>query len=171
MRQIRNRHPQNIAGPLGHVLDTVVDQCHQRGELVGGGPQAGLEDRQHPLPEQKRVGHVTIRGSPAMSALRGRTAPPHYCEGEAQRGRTRPGQDSRHHSSLRTHPPWAAGAYLTAVHDKLREEVDELTAAKTTDTVIEEAADVVEILIALAGDRGATLDSILDAAQRKRAER
>jgi hypothetical protein len=35
-----------------------------RGELVGGGAQAGLEDRDHPLPEQKRVGRVTAHGAP-----------------------------------------------------------------------------------------------------------
>ena len=65
----------------------------------------------------------------------------------------------------------AAGPYQAALHDKLHEEVDELSAAGTTDAVIEEAADIVEVLIAIAGERGATLDNILDAAQRKRTER
>jgi predicted house-cleaning noncanonical NTP pyrophosphatase (MazG superfamily) len=65
----------------------------------------------------------------------------------------------------------AAGAYRTALYDKLREEVDEHIAARTTDAVIEEGADVVEVITAIAADRGVTLDGILDAAQRKRAER
>lgn len=65
----------------------------------------------------------------------------------------------------------AAGAYRAALLEKLREEVGELIAARTTDVVIEEAADVVEVLIAIAGDQGVTLDSILDAVRRKRVER
>lgn len=64
-----------------------------------------------------------------------------------------------------------ADAYQTALHDKLREEVDELVAARTADAVIDEAADIVEVLIAIAGERGVGLDSILDAAQRKRADK
>jgi predicted house-cleaning noncanonical NTP pyrophosphatase (MazG superfamily) len=65
----------------------------------------------------------------------------------------------------------AVGAYRTALHDKLREEVDELIAATATHALIEEAADIVEVLIAIVGDRGVTLARILDAAQRKRAAR
>lgn len=65
----------------------------------------------------------------------------------------------------------AVHAYRMALHEKLDEEVRELITARTTDAVIEEAADIVEVLTAIAADRGATLDSILDAAQRKRAER
>jgi predicted house-cleaning noncanonical NTP pyrophosphatase (MazG superfamily) len=57
-----------------------------------------------------------------------------------------------------------AGAYQTALAGKLGEQVAELTTTRTTHAIIEKAADAV-------GDRGATLDSILDAAQRKRAER
>ena len=49
-----------------------------------------------------------------------------------------------------------AGGYRTALHDKLREEVDELIPARTTDAVVEEAADVVEVLIGIAGDWGVT---------------
>jgi predicted house-cleaning noncanonical NTP pyrophosphatase (MazG superfamily) len=48
----------------------------------------------------------------------------------------------------------AASAYRTALYDKLREEVDELIAARTTDAIIEEAADLVEVLIAIGGDPG-----------------
>jgi predicted house-cleaning noncanonical NTP pyrophosphatase (MazG superfamily) len=64
-----------------------------------------------------------------------------------------------------------ASAYRTALHDKLDEEVNELIAARTTDAVIEEAADIVEVLIAMAGEWGVSFDSILNAAQRKRRER
>jgi predicted house-cleaning noncanonical NTP pyrophosphatase (MazG superfamily) len=62
-------------------------------------------------------------------------------------------------------------AYRTALHDKLNEEVRELGAAPTRDAVVEETADIVEVLIAIAGDWGVTLESVLDAARRKRAER
>jgi predicted house-cleaning noncanonical NTP pyrophosphatase (MazG superfamily) len=65
----------------------------------------------------------------------------------------------------------AAGAYRAALHDKLREEVDELIAALTTDTAIEEAADIVEVLIAMGGEWGVSFDSILDFAQQKRMAR
>jgi predicted house-cleaning noncanonical NTP pyrophosphatase (MazG superfamily) len=64
----------------------------------------------------------------------------------------------------------AAGPYRVALRDKLREEVDELIAARTVDAVIEEAADILEVLTAIAAEHGVTLDDILDAAQRKRAE-
>lgn len=64
-----------------------------------------------------------------------------------------------------------ADTYQTALHDKLREEADELIAAHTTGAVIDEAADIVEVLIAIAAERGASLDSILDAAHRKRAQK
>ncbi|BBY07109.1 nucleoside triphosphate pyrophosphohydrolase [Mycobacterium noviomagense] len=63
------------------------------------------------------------------------------------------------------------GQYREALHDKLREEVDELFAASTPEAVIDEAADIVEVLTAIAGDQGASFGSILDAAQRKRSER
>jgi predicted house-cleaning noncanonical NTP pyrophosphatase (MazG superfamily) len=65
----------------------------------------------------------------------------------------------------------ARGAYLAALRDKLREEVDELIAVTATHALIEEAADIVEVLTTIAADRDVTLDSILDAAQRKRVER
>jgi predicted house-cleaning noncanonical NTP pyrophosphatase (MazG superfamily) len=64
----------------------------------------------------------------------------------------------------------AAGAFRTALQDKLREEVDELIAARTTDAVIEEAADVLEVLTAIAAEHGVSLTRIVDVAQRKRAE-
>ena len=65
----------------------------------------------------------------------------------------------------------ATDAYRTALTDKLREEVAELIAAKDAHAVIEEAADVLEVLTAIAAEHGATLDTIVDIARRKRAER
>jgi len=64
----------------------------------------------------------------------------------------------------------AAGAYRTALQDKLREEVDELIATTATDALIEEAADVLEVLQAIAAEHGVILTDIVDAARRKRAE-
>ena len=55
--------------------------------------------------------------------------------------------------------------------DKLREEVAELAAAQTSEAVLEEAADVLEVLTAIAAEHGATLDTIVDIARRKREER
>jgi predicted house-cleaning noncanonical NTP pyrophosphatase (MazG superfamily) len=59
----------------------------------------------------------------------------------------------------------AAGAYRIALYDKLREEVDELIAARTTDAVIEEAADILEVLTAIAAEHGVSLARIVDVAQ------
>lgn len=64
----------------------------------------------------------------------------------------------------------AAGAYLPALHDKVREEVDELIATTTTESLVEEAADVLEVLQTIAHQYGATLADIVNAAHRKRAE-
>ena len=61
--------------------------------------------------------------------------------------------------------------YRTALLDKLREEVAELIAAATSDAVIEEAADVLEVLTAIAAWHGGTLDNIVGVARSKRAER
>ncbi len=61
--------------------------------------------------------------------------------------------------------------YRIALLDKLPEEVAELIAAATRDAVIDEAADVLEVLATIAAEHGATLDSIVDVAQSKRAER
>jgi predicted house-cleaning noncanonical NTP pyrophosphatase (MazG superfamily) len=65
----------------------------------------------------------------------------------------------------------ASREFQAALTDKLDEEVAELIAARTTDAVIEEAADVVEVLIAMAGEWGVNLDNILKAADRKRTDR
>jgi len=62
-------------------------------------------------------------------------------------------------------------AYLAALYDKLGEEAAELRGANTADKVVEEAADVLEVLIGLAALRGHTLDDILRVAFAKRTER
>jgi predicted house-cleaning noncanonical NTP pyrophosphatase (MazG superfamily) len=62
-------------------------------------------------------------------------------------------------------------AYRTALKEKLLEEAAELLAARSTHAVVEEAADVLEVLTAIAALEGATLDSIFDVARSKRAER
>ena len=61
--------------------------------------------------------------------------------------------------------------YRTALLDKLREEVAELIAAATRDAVIEEAADVLEVLTAIAAGHGGTVDNIVGVARSKRDER
>jgi predicted house-cleaning noncanonical NTP pyrophosphatase (MazG superfamily) len=58
-----------------------------------------------------------------------------------------------------------------ALGDKLVEEVAELRAASDADAVVEEAADVLEVLLAIVAEHGATLDNIVDIARRKRVER
>ncbi len=63
-----------------------------------------------------------------------------------------------------------AGAYRVALYNKLREEVDELVAATTAEAFIEEAADVLEVLQAIAAEHGLALADIVDAGHRKRAE-
>ena len=62
-------------------------------------------------------------------------------------------------------------AYREALMEKLREEVAELAAEQTREAVLAEAADVLEVLAAIAADHGATLDTIVDVARRKREER
>lgn len=61
--------------------------------------------------------------------------------------------------------------FRAALGDKLVEEVAELRAAGDADAVVEEAADVLEVLLAIVAEHGATLDSIVDIALRKRVER
>lgn len=61
--------------------------------------------------------------------------------------------------------------FRAALGDKLVEEVTELRAAGDADAVVEEAADVLEVLLAIVAEHGATLDSIVDIARRKRVER
>jgi predicted house-cleaning noncanonical NTP pyrophosphatase (MazG superfamily) len=58
-----------------------------------------------------------------------------------------------------------------ALGDKLVEEVAELRAASDADAVVEEAADVLEVLLTIVAEHGATLDNIVDIARRKRVER
>lgn len=63
------------------------------------------------------------------------------------------------------------GDYRRALCEKLLEEVDELALAASAVEVIEEAADVLEVLTALAGSHNITLDRVVSAAQSKREER
>ncbi len=63
------------------------------------------------------------------------------------------------------------GEYRATLDVKLREEVDELIAAQSTEAVIEEAADIVEVLAAVAGTQGHTLENIVAVAERKCAAR
>lgn len=65
----------------------------------------------------------------------------------------------------------SVAAYRDALLDKLHEEAAELSAAKTVESALEEAADVLEVLVAIAAEHGATLDTIGEIAQRKREER
>jgi predicted house-cleaning noncanonical NTP pyrophosphatase (MazG superfamily) len=62
-------------------------------------------------------------------------------------------------------------AFRRALMNKLREEVDELAAAHTTESLLEEAADVLEVLAAIAVEHGAALATIVDIARDKRDER
>jgi predicted house-cleaning noncanonical NTP pyrophosphatase (MazG superfamily) len=61
--------------------------------------------------------------------------------------------------------------FRAALGDKLVEEVAELRAASDADAVVEEAADVLEVLLTIVAEHGATLDNIVDIARRKRVER
>lgn len=61
---------------------------------------------------------------------------------------------------------FAAGVYLAALHEKLREEVDELIAVTTTESLVDEAADVLEGLQAIAAERSVTRADIVDAGHR-----
>ncbi|BBZ18632.1 phosphoribosyl-ATP pyrophosphohydrolase [Mycolicibacterium gadium] len=61
--------------------------------------------------------------------------------------------------------------YRRALIDKLREEVAELAAAPTTESLVEEAADVLGVLTAIAVEHGADLATIGDIARAKRNER
>jgi len=62
-------------------------------------------------------------------------------------------------------------AFRTALQQKLFEEADELRLAGSAQGVVEEAADVLEVLTALVGSYGMSIDTITAAAQAKRAER
>jgi len=62
-------------------------------------------------------------------------------------------------------------AYRSALVEKLYEETAELVAAATAESVLEEAADVLEVLGAIAVMHGGTLNSIIELARQKRADR
>ena len=65
----------------------------------------------------------------------------------------------------------SAGAYRAGLRDMLREEVDELLSAQSTDAILEETADVLEVLTAMATEHGHSLADIVDVVHRKRAEK
>lgn len=60
--------------------------------------------------------------------------------------------------------------YSAALEEKLREEVDELLSAAESDR-LEEAADIYEVLNALVGLLGASMQEVKDLAEAKRASR
>ena len=62
-------------------------------------------------------------------------------------------------------------AFERALHDKLVEETTELCEAKTAGEVLEEAADVLEVLRAIASGHGHDLSEVIRAADAKRAAR
>jgi len=49
VREIDDRHRQRVCQVLWQILDALVDEGHQGGELVRGDPRAGLQDRHHAL--------------------------------------------------------------------------------------------------------------------------
>lgn len=61
--------------------------------------------------------------------------------------------------------------YRRALIDKLNEEVGELAAAENQESILGAAADVVEVVAAIAAEYGADLGTVLDIASRKRTER
>jgi len=62
-------------------------------------------------------------------------------------------------------------SYREALIAKLREEVAELAAEQRSERVFAEAADVLEVLAAIAANHGGSLDTIVNVARRKRMER
>jgi predicted house-cleaning noncanonical NTP pyrophosphatase (MazG superfamily) len=109
-----------------------------------------------------------------MSVAGSRIAPAHYYEGRDFVGKlVRDGIPSIIRSAGRVANVRALDTedFRAALGDKLVEEVAELRAAGDADAVVEEAADVLEILLAIVAEHGATLDSIVDIARRKRVER
>ncbi len=67
MRQRWNRHAQRVFRVGGQVLDAVVDQRHQRGELVGGVALACFEDGDDALAEEEWVCGRVSQGTPSRS--------------------------------------------------------------------------------------------------------
>ncbi len=55
VRQRWNRNVQNIFGVFGQILDAVVNQSHQRRELVGSVALAGFEDGHDTLAEDEGI--------------------------------------------------------------------------------------------------------------------
>jgi predicted house-cleaning noncanonical NTP pyrophosphatase (MazG superfamily) len=61
--------------------------------------------------------------------------------------------------------------YEEALHEKLLEEAAELRNASTPDNRIEEAADVIEVVLGIAEFHGFTVSDVLRIAEKKRAAR
>src|SRR5262245_63287046 len=56
MCELWQRHGERVVLVAGSVLDAVVDQCHQRGELVRRHAAAGLQDGHDALAQRERIG-------------------------------------------------------------------------------------------------------------------
>ncbi|MBT1192570.1 nucleoside triphosphate pyrophosphohydrolase [Rhodococcus kroppenstedtii] len=63
------------------------------------------------------------------------------------------------------------GDYAAALRDKLVEEVGELVEAAESSAILEEAADVFEVLTAIVARHGFTMEHVRLAAERKACER
>ena len=64
-----------------------------------------------------------------------------------------------------------AAEYEGALHDKLMEEATELRESETREDRIEEAADVLEVILGIAQLHGFTFDDVLHRAESKRIAR
>lgn len=111
---------------------------------------------------------------PGLSARVGITARTHYLVVKGIVGklvRDRIPEIIRHSGRVPIVKTLARDAYRTALIDKLYEEVGELTAAESANAVIEEAADIFEVLSAVAAEHGARINDVIEVACRKRSAR
>jgi predicted house-cleaning noncanonical NTP pyrophosphatase (MazG superfamily) len=108
-----------------------------------------------------------------MSELSGRTASAHYREGRAVVGKLvldRIPDIIRASGRVPRVTTLDIEDYHIALRLKLDGEVAELLGAQRSD-ILDEAGDVLEVLIAIVAEHGETLDSIVAVAHRKRAQR
>ena len=61
--------------------------------------------------------------------------------------------------------------YREELYKKLLEEVKEVLSSESSDSILEELADVLEVIIAIAEIEGKSLDDIVDIADQKRLKR
>ena len=61
--------------------------------------------------------------------------------------------------------------YKKALFQKLKEEVEEVCSASTTDDVLEEVADVYEVLLAIVELHNHSMDDVFEIAQKKKIKR